>query len=60
MVSTTLLPLWELYADGAAHQKGFRVGIVLVSFKKIIMEKSLRLGFLAINNEAGMKPSSPK
>ena len=43
---------WEIYVDGAANQKGFGVGIVLVSPKKITMEKSLRLGFSAINNEA--------
>jgi len=28
------------------------VGLVVISLKKIIIEKSLKLGFLAINNEA--------
>ena len=28
------------------------MGLVLVSLEKIIVEKSLRLGFLATNNEA--------
>jgi len=28
------------------------VGLVIISPKKIIIEKSLRLGFLATNNEA--------
>ena len=28
-----------------------RIGIVLVTPEKLIMEKSLRLGFLATNNE---------
>ena len=38
--------------DGAANQKGFGVGLVLISPEKLIIEKSLRLGFLATNNEA--------
>ena len=38
--------------DGAANQKGSGVGLVLISPKKLILEKSLRLGFSAINNEA--------
>ena len=43
---------WELYVDGAANQRGSGVGLVLVSPEKITIEKSLRLSFLAINNEA--------
>ena len=43
---------WKLYVDGAANQKGSRVGIVIVSPDRITIEKSLRLGFSAINNEA--------
>ena len=38
--------------DGAANQRGARLGLVLISPKEIIIEKSLRLGFLATNNEA--------
>ena len=38
--------------DGAANQRGARVGLILVSPKMIAIEKSLRLGFLATNNEA--------
>ena len=41
-----------MYVDGTANQKGSRVGLVLVSLEKTIIEKSLRLGFSAINNEA--------
>ena len=52
LVSTPYLPLWKLYMDGVTNQKSFGIGIVLVSPKKITMEKSLRLGFLATNNEA--------
>ena len=37
---------------GAANQKGSEVGLVLKSPKKITIEKSLRLGFSATNNEA--------
>ena len=33
------------------NQRGFGVGLVLVSPEKITIEKSLRLGFLATNNE---------
>ena len=43
---------WKVYVDGAANQKGFGVGLVLISPEKLIVEKSLRLGFLATNNEA--------
>ena len=46
------LPPWELYVDGAANQRGSGVGLVLVSPKKITIEKSLRLNFSATNNEA--------
>ena len=38
--------------DGAANQKGSGVGLVVISPDKIIIEKSSRLGFSAINNEA--------
>ena len=37
--------------DGAANQKGSGVGLVLISPEKLIVEKSLRLGFSATNNE---------
>ena len=38
--------------DGAVNQKGSRMGLVLISPEKLIIEKSLRLGFSATNNEA--------
>ena len=41
-----------MYVDGAANQRGSGVGLVLVSPEKIIIEKSLRLGFSVTNNEA--------
>ena len=42
---------WKVYVDGAAIQRGSEVGLVLVSPKKITIEKSLRLGFSTTNNE---------
>ena len=45
-------PCWKVYVDGAANQRGSGVGLVLISPEKTIVEKSLRLGFLATNNEA--------
>ena len=43
---------WKVYIDGATNDKGSGVGLVLISPKMIIIEKSLRLDFLATNNEA--------
>ena len=51
VVFTPYLPSWEVYTDGATNQKGSSVGIVLISPEKITVEKSLRFGFLAIDNE---------
>ena len=41
-----------MYVDGVSNQKGFGVGLVLISPEKIIIEKYLKLDFLATNNEA--------
>ena len=43
---------WKVYVDGAANQKGSDMGLVLVSPEKLVVEKSLRLGFSVTNNEA--------
>ena len=43
---------WKVYVDYAANQRGSGVGLVVVSPKRIIIKKSLRLGFSATNNEA--------
>ena len=43
---------WKMYVDSAANQRGSEVGLVLESSEKTIIEKSLRLGFSATNNEA--------
>ena len=42
----------KVYVNGATNQIVSRVGLVLVSLEKITIEKSLRLGFSATNNEA--------
>ena len=52
IVSVQCSTPWEVYVDGAANQRGSGVGLVLVSPEKITIEKSLRLGFSAMNNEA--------
>ena len=43
---------WKVYVDSVTNQKGSEVRLVLISPKRITIEKSLRLGFLATNNEA--------
>ena len=43
---------WRLYVDDVANQRGTRAGLVIMSPDKITIEKSLRLGFSATNNEA--------
>ena len=43
---------WRMYVDGIANQRESRVGLVLVSPEKTIIEKSLRFGFSVINKEA--------
>ena len=43
---------WKVCVDDITNQRGSGVGLVVVSPEIIIIEKSLRLGFSAINNEA--------
>ena len=43
---------WKVYVDSTTNQRGSGVQLVIVSPKRIIIEKSLRLGFSATNNEA--------
>ncbi|XP_075663018.1 uncharacterized protein LOC142632517 [Castanea sativa] len=52
MIICKELPVWKVYVDGAANQRGSGVGLVLVSPEGLTFEKSLRLGFPATNNEA--------
>ena len=46
-----ILP-WEVYMDGAANQRGSRIGLDRISPEGITIEKLLRLGSSATNNEA--------
>ena len=55
LISTQDASSWKVYVDGAANQRGAGVGLVLVSLEKIIIERSLRLGFSATNNKAEYK-----
>ena len=43
---------WKVHVDGVANLRGSGVGLVIISLEKIIIEKSLRLGFSSTNNEA--------
>ena len=51
MISLQEPPFCKVYVDGAANQKGSGVGLVLISSEGLTIEKSLRLGFSATNNE---------
>ncbi|XP_050290277.1 uncharacterized protein LOC126728512 [Quercus robur] len=52
LISTQDGSFWRVYVDGAANQRGAGLGLVLISPKEVIIEKSLRLGFSATNNES--------
>ena len=43
---------WKLHVNGAENQRGFGMGLVIVSPNRVTIEKSLRLGFSATNNKA--------
>ena len=51
-ISQYCLLSWEVYVDGASNQKGSGIRLVLISPEKVIIEKSSRLDFSAMNNEA--------
>ena len=51
-ISQYCLLTWEVYVDGVSNQKGSGIGLVLMSPKKVVIEKSLKLDFSATNNEA--------
>ena len=51
-ISLQELSCWKEYVDSVVNQRGSGVGLVLISLEKLTIEKSLRLGFLATNNEA--------
>ena len=45
MASAPKPSCWKVYVDGAANQRGFGVGLVLITPEVATIEKSLRLGF---------------
>ena len=51
MISLQDLLSWRVYVDSVTNQRGSGVGLVLVSPKKITIEKSLRLDFSATDNK---------
>ena len=51
-ISQYCLPTWEVHVDRTSNQKGSGIGLVLMSPKKVVIEKSLRLAFSPMNNEA--------
>ena len=51
-ISTQGASCWKVFVDGVANQKGSGVRLILISLEKITIEKSLRLGFSATDNEA--------
>lgn len=52
VVSAPSPSTWEVYIDGAANLRGSGVGILLVTPEKLVVERSLWLGFPATINEA--------
>ena len=52
MICQVTVRQWKVYVDGTSNTRGSGVGVVLVSLEGIRVEKSLRLGFQASNNEA--------
>ena len=55
VVSAPKPSCWKMYVDGAANQRGSGVGPILITPERATIEKSLRLGFSATNNEAEYK-----
>ena len=50
--TTTDLPIWRLFVDGAANAQGSGAGLILTSPEGIDIEYALIFGFQASNNEA--------
>lgn len=42
---------WKVFVDSASNAKGARVGIVIISLKRVKLEHPLMLGFRASNNK---------
>ena len=50
-ICQVMVKQWQVYVDSESITRGLGVGIVMVSPKGLRLEKSLRLGFRASNNE---------
>ena len=50
--TTTNLPIWKLFVDGASNAQGSGAGLILTSLEGIDIEYALRFGFHTSNNEA--------
>lgn len=46
---------WILHIDGLSNARGCGIGLVIVSPKKDVLERSIRLGFRASNNDTEYK-----
>ena len=47
---------WRVNVNGTTNQRGSGMGLIVIYSNKIIIEKSLRLGFSTTNNEAEYEP----
>lgn len=52
IVCQVMIRQWKVYVDGASNSRGLGVGVVLEFPGGVRLEKSLRLGFRALNNKA--------
>ena len=52
IVCQVTIKRWKVYVDSVSNARGSRIGVVLVSPEGVRLEKSLKLGFTASNNEA--------
>ena len=50
-ICQVMVKKWQVYVDDASNIKGSRIAVVMISPEWLRLEKSLRLGFYASNNE---------
>lgn len=51
-ICQVMVKKWCVYVDSASNTRGSGIGVAMISAKGLRLEKSLRLGFCASNNEA--------
>lgn len=54
-IDKDLEPTWIFFVDGSSNEQDSGAGIVLINPSRLKLEKSIRFGFLASNNEAEYK-----